>query len=85
MSRRRPFKKIVGHEDIDAIAPWWIRESAERVGKAVPNVKHRYDVLECGHKFHAVFVPRADRNPYRHLPDKTVLRRCTKCPMEVVA
>ena len=38
------------------------------------------DVLECGHEFDVVILPKPSRSPYREARDGTRLRRCLKCP-----
>lgn len=74
MSKRAPYKLLVSHDS----------EPSEIQGYPA---RMLIDVLECGHRFGAVFLPKPSRTPYRHemgadgKPEKT-WRRCTKCPRE---
>ena len=71
MAKTAPFVRIerTDREDIPAVI-WGIK------GTQVVFT----DVLECGHEFDMVILPKPSRSPYREASDGSRLRRCTKCP-----
>lgn len=78
MSRRRPYRLIVGHE-----------EDVMHEPDFGSSVRMLVDVLECGHKHPARFLQPASKTPYTHemgADGKPVrsYRRCNSCPLEEV-